>query len=79
MSQSIKQRAESYAGELKEIKAQLKERPINWWYVYPAMVRVTQMAKELGLDQPFNKAQLKMAKEKLCQTKEIPQIHTQSN
>lgn len=72
MQQLLKDNVEMYRAELAEIKKHLARSEINWWVVYPMMVRLNELARVISIAPPFDKEQMKHAKEKLCQGRSNP-------
>jgi hypothetical protein len=75
LKKSTQEKALSYQQELIDIRELLQKRPVNWWQVYPMMVRVNEQAKEIEIKQPFNRKQMSLAKEKLCNSPYLASDH----
>lgn len=72
MQQLLADNVQLYRAELAEIKKHLARPGINWWVVYPMMVRLNELARIISITLPFDKQQMKHAKEKLCQSRSSP-------
>jgi hypothetical protein len=72
MSEPLANKAQEYRAELKDVQERLKIVPANWWDVYPRIVRCNYLATQLKLKPPFNRDQVKLAKEQLCQSRSSP-------